>query len=171
MIRARAVDILLRSGARLGRGLDGALVSVRVPPELEGLADTLAADIAMAVAGHRRIRDEERLTGRALLRWMNPALKIARPSTVGHAWRRCNQCGRERLCSTERRCILTPGCKGRALTYHDPPALTLGDTVVPCVRAGCDRPAVALTAGCEPLCQSDLTHLALANEYHRRMTT
>jgi hypothetical protein len=146
MIRSRAIDILLRSGARLGRTTTGTLVSNRVPPELAPLAAQLADDIALGVAGTRRIREP------------------GKPS-IGHAWRRCPDCGREALTAKEKACYLTPKCKGRLYTWHDPQPLTLAGQPVPCARPGCERPATTLTAWHEPLCPSDFTHLALALEH------
>lgn len=149
MIRARALDVLLRAGCRLGRDRQGRLVATNVPAELRPVIDQIAADLALGVAGHDRRK------------------------TFGHEWRRCNACGQEQIrpsAAGETGCRMTPGCDGKAVTYTDPPPLELAGQPVPCERPGCNRPASHLTATHEALCESDFTHLALANE-HRRNTT
>lgn len=68
MNRARAIDLLLRAGVRLGRDHRGRLITTPVPPELQTVADHLAAT------------------------WGQPTEP---PDRGGHPWRRCNACGQE----------------------------------------------------------------------------
>lgn len=140
MNRARTIDILLRAGVRLGRDHRGHLLHTPTPIELAPLTDELAAT------------------------WPHPT----EPTGYhGHPWRRCNTCGRQPAADADR-CDLA-GCKGRPLTYRDPPALELHGQAIGCARPGCQRPACTLTHWHEPLCQSDFHHLAL--HLNHRSTT
>jgi hypothetical protein len=150
MIRARALDILLRSGARLGRDLAGDLIAIRVPAELEPVVAELRADLARAVREPLRYRTEGGKT-----------------ENRRYAWHRCNECGAEALTAKDRTCMLTPRCKGKLVTYRDPPPLMLDGAPLPCARPGCMRPACHLTHAHEPLCASDFTHLALVLDHRR----
>lgn len=151
---ARLIDLLVRSGARLGSTVDGTLVASRVPPELASLVAEREVELAAAVAGALKVR------------WASEGGSVENRT---YSWRWCSTCGLEALIVKDRACYLTPGCDGRLSRLNQPPQLVLASGVpIYCARPGCVRPAVALTAAHEPLCSSDLSHLALALDHREK---
>lgn len=134
----RLLDVLVRSGALVGRTRDGHVAALGLPAELASTVAALDVELALAVAGRGS----------------------------GHRWARCPTCGAPQLIATGQGhgCQQTVKCKGhlKVLTKpKDPDPLAEG---LDCARPGCDKPAHYLTAGHEPICHLDLLHLAI---YHQ----
>lgn len=147
MNAAQVLEVLVRSGATVGRTHRGQAVALGLPSVLEhALADP---ELTLAIAGHG----------------------------TGHRWATCTICRRTQLIATgsEQPCKITPRCKGRLKAYAKArpdtrPTIDLDGQPAPCARPGCDRPATHRTAWHELVCTADFAHLALAN-VTRRTTT
>lgn len=136
------LEVLTRTGARVGRTSAGAIVTTSTPPELAAIVDAQREDLALAIAGR----------------------------ASGHRWAWCPDCGRAQLIATgeDYGCTMTPRCKGKLKAYATAkppePLLDHRGEPIPCNRQGCSNAAVTLTATLEPLCAPDLAHLATHQE-------
>lgn len=117
MLTTILIDILNRSGGRLGITPSGNLV-------MAGITEPLASEVRRHHADHTL------------------ALHLSSITTgnVGGArWRMCTVCPKEAFTTSEHKCTLTPDCKGR-LTIPERIGSPPHHEGTTCARAGCGRP-------------------------------